>query len=420
MPSRYLQILLLIGLLALAGCGGAPVSSEPSPTPSSTATPAPTSLPSPTIMPSPTPPGPPQPTAPGVYVSTNDGLLAALNVSNGNQRWEDSNGATYNSLVALDHNVLYVSLSMAVAAYNASDGVRRWTATLDDALGANDGALLIANGIVYVGTDQFLYALNASDGTRRWKSPQPVGPVYSLAISGSTLYLDNGSILAVSASDGTQIWSYSGSMPGPAGHHLSAMALANGVVYTGEAGRTDAPAYIYALDASTGKERWHAQPGITGQTSQQDDVIGLALDTNALYVSEAGVSTATLFALDPTSGSALWHFQPAASVRYATAPVVANGLVYMGTSEASGVVYAVDATSGMPRWRFMSSGAAASTALAYRPLSGGPLVFAPLVLNGIIYIRAGTQVYALDASTGAQQWVSQPGGANFDQNWTAG
>lgn len=322
--------------------------------------------------------------------------------------------------MALDHNVLYVSLSMAVAAYNASDGIQRWKTTLDDPVGAGDGALLIANGIVYVGSDQFLYALNASDGTRRWKSPQPVGPVYALLISGDTLYLDNGSILAVSASDGTQRWAYSGSMPGPVGHHLSALALANGLVYTGESGRTDGPAYLYAVDASTGKERWHAQPSVAGQSSQQADVIGLALDNTHLYVSEAGPSTALLYALDSSTGSTLWHFQPAAAAKYATAPAVANGLVYLGTTEQTGVVYAVDVTSGTPRWRFMSTGAAARSALAVRPLSGGPLVFTPLVLNGIVYIRAGSEVYALIGASGAQQWVSQPGGANFDENWTVG
>ncbi len=419
MLSRCLRWLALLGLLVLAGCSGAGSSSSSSP-PSPTAASSPTPVPSPTLVPSPTPLGPVPPAPPGVYLGTDDSSLIALNLSDGTQRWKDPNASTYNSLVALDHNVIYISLSQSVAAFNASDGVKRWQTRLDDPVGADDGALLVANGVVYVGTDQFLYALNASDGALRWKSPQPVGPAMALAISGSTLYLNNGNVLALSASDGSKLWDFSSEIPAPGpGRHLSALALADGVVYTGEAGRTDGPAYIFAVDASTGKERWHSQPGSTDQSPQPVDVVGLAVDGSKLYVSETNDTASVLYALDSSTGSALWRFPLPGGARYATAPVTANGIVYVGATEQSGVIYAVNAQTGTQRWGFVASAAPALSALVVRPLSGGPLVFAPLVFNGMVYIRAGSQVYALTANAGQKQWVAAPGSASFDE-WAIG
>ena len=74
---------------------------------------------------------------------------------------------------------------------------------------------------------------------------------------------------------------------------------------------------------------------------------------------------------------------------YAPQPVIANGLLYFGSS-ADDTVRALDAKSGEERWYF---------------IAGGPVRFAPQVVGDRIYFAADDGfVYCLDAATGKLGW----------------
>jgi outer membrane protein assembly factor BamB len=422
MDFRYMRRVLLPGLLVLlAGCGGAISSSSP------------TAVPSPTLTPSPTPLGPVQPAAPGIYLGTGDGSLVALNLSDGTQRWKQGNGSEFHAPMVLDHHVLYVGLGQAVAALNASDGVQRWKTTLVDPNspnGAEVDRLLVANGVVYVGTEQFLNALNASDGTLLWRSAQPVGPVINLAISADTLYLNNGILYAFNASDGTERWEWYSEISGPVGTHLSTMALVNDTLYTADTGRLDGTAYVFAVDVKTGKERWRAHLGKASSSYWEAGVLGLAVEGGKVFVTADVAPAEALYALDSSTGKPLWHFSLPAGARFPTAPTAAGDMAYVAatdTEQQSGLVYALHASDGSLRWHFSTAGPAAQGQVALpphfagpeRPLSSGPLVFTPVVLNGVLYVRAQSGVSALAADTGLKQWMAEPGGANAAE-WVIG
>src|SRR5580704_12943410 len=72
-------------------------------------------------------------------------------------------------------------------------------------------------------------------------------------------------------------------------------------------------------------------------------------------------------------------------------PAVANGVVYVGSwGDFDSNVYALNASTGAKLWSYTT---------------GGQLVSSPAVANGVVYIGSGdSNVYALHASTGAKLW----------------
>jgi hypothetical protein len=100
-----------------------------------------------------------------------------------------------------------------------------------------------------------------------------------------------------------------------------------------------------------------------------------------------------VFALDAGTGGLLWSYgyneQNFTSAGYSS-PAVANGVVYIGT--ADGNVYAFNASTGAELWSF-DDGILNS------------IISSPAVANGVVYVGAGYgYLYALNASTGARLW----------------
>lgn len=75
-------------------------------------------------------------------------------------------------------------------------------------------------------------------------------------------------------------------------------------------------------------------------------------------------------------------------------PSVVNGVLYSGSDD--GNVYALNATTGAQPWSFAA---------------GAQIESSPAVVNGVVYIgdNAGT-VYAISASTGTELWSYTTGG----------
>jgi serine/threonine protein kinase len=78
-----------------------------------------------------------------------------------------------------------------------------------------------------------------------------------------------------------------------------------------------------------------------------------------------------------------WAFSTSDEV--SSSPVVANGVVYVGSDDK--YVYAIDAATGLAKWTFRTE---------------GKVTTAPVAVDGVLYVGSGDgSVYALDAATGA-------------------
>jgi outer membrane protein assembly factor BamB len=210
--------------------------------------------------------------------------------------------------------------------------------------------------------------------------PPPLSPAWTVslgsAFSASPVVVDgrvfaaaeNGSLYALSAADGSVLWSFQTS--GPLG---ATPAVDGGVVYL--PGRNGT---LYALRADTGQEVWQVFHGgatvssplvlsdrvvialghpsfeirafarADGATLWSFDAGQLSASSPALY-SEPGfeaivcaANNQTWFVLDPATGGKLWEYGVGGAPRYATAAAGANGQIAAPAGEYDRKVYVLD------------------------------------------------------------------------------
>ncbi len=253
----------------------------------------------------------------------------------------------------------------------------------------------VVGDTVYVGAGTSLYALATAGGAVRW-SQQLIGNAYanSPAVVAGTAYMTSATFddepayaWAFDAATGARKWRTA--FPTDRSHFVSSPTVAGGLVYLLVTGfcvsAPCGPNTVFALDSATGSRRWSARVGIVeGQLAVRDGV---------LYY---GDDNGNVVALDARTGAPRWR----SSVNTATesnevgSPAVANGLVYVGvhsfsSTDTGRVLCALDANTGAQRW-----------CLSARS-RGGQI---PTVGNGLVYAVTESQLYAVNAVTGAMRW----------------
>jgi len=187
-----------------------------------------------------------------------------------------------------------------------------------------------------------------------------------------------GCVYAVDATTGVERWSFATD----GGVVEATAAVVDGVVYT-----ADGEGVVYALDAATGAEQWRFY--MDAYTSSSPAVSG-----GALYIQ--GPSR-QYFALDALNGRERWNFVTIGRVEGGggldRSAAVVGDAVYLGSDD--GNLYSIDALTGAERWRFSTGG------------EGEPIPSTPAVADGVVYVASYEgRLYAVDAVTGRQRWSS--------------
>ncbi len=222
------------------------------------------------------------------FDSQNNGVLYAVNISNGTERWhlQGSGGvSSYFSWLAVTDDSLYVDSPVSsqpasatqahptavLSALNASDGTERWHIQTNQADESWLSATVL-NGIVYASATDvitqnpnssgILYALQASDGKELWrKQPVQEKSFFSpLTVSQGTVYIsDNNGMYAFNGGSGQQLWyTTSGGWANGVGQPP---VVQDGLAYMDWYGNStttqgNTTVFLSVLDASSGKERW--------------------------------------------------------------------------------------------------------------------------------------------------------------------
>lgn len=142
---------------------------------------------------------------------------------------------------------------------------------------------------------------------------------------------------------------------------------------------------LTAIDQATGEIRWTTTTG-TAQRSTP----AISPDGSTLYVTTGG--GASLDALDTADGSTRWSYDLGTDIPTFAAPTVVDGTVLVAAgSEDTGSVHAVDAQTGAAEW---------VTEI------GSGIFFGPAVGDGVALAAAidERRVVALDVATGEQRW----------------
>ncbi|SDH72845.1 PQQ-binding-like beta-propeller repeat protein [Nonomuraea jiangxiensis] len=331
-----------------------------------------------------------------VYAGADDGLYA-LDAVNGRARWK-----SWPAAPMLVDGVLYGVRSDGVAAIDAASGRMRWNRDFD----ARD--IVIKDGGVYAGVGfTHVIALDAVTGKQRWRFRVP-GDLGNVAVAAGTVYVSSrkghvgdqqGLLSALDATTGALRWrSRLGAADFTPAGYLTA---------TGEAVFAVTGTKVSALDPATGKARWRARfghivrydPVVIGGTVYLGDLAGrtyalntasgkerwrltTAGDSGRWNVTESRgkvyIGGRHLHALDPETGQERWSRPLTAEVSVHEDTVFAR--------DEGGTLHALDAATGAPRWRFQA---------------GGRFQTQPVVAGGLVYVGSSNgNLYALRAKDG--------------------
>jgi eukaryotic-like serine/threonine-protein kinase len=224
--------------------------------------------------------------------------------------------------------VLYAVEDNLVYALDAASGLQLWITVLDRANSPACGQPAVAAGVVYLRcNDGSLYALDATSGANLWSSAVPGNPeIGSTAVGGGTIYVTTDSasahgLVAISTSIHAQEWSFTTAAT------VNAPAPAGSVVYA-----VTQDGILRALNAVTGALLWSKQ---LHDSTGAHDTHGVSVADGVAYTMNAnGVA----YAFNACTGAQLWRDQ-AGNTLQAT-PVIANGIVYIGTRSGGAEAFA--------------------------------------------------------------------------------
>jgi outer membrane protein assembly factor BamB len=248
-------------------------------------------------------------------------------------------------------------------------------------------------GVLYFGSDDdSLYAVDLN-GQLCWKFTTG-GRVRSTPAVGDDLVLfasDDGFLYALKR-DGSERWRFDLEAAGvprclPAAHPpfaydytASSPVLDRGVVFIGSASGA-----LFAVDASTGKERWRFATGGPLRSTP-------ALDETSVTI---GSWDGHLYRVDRESGKEAWSFDTGGVLQ--ASPTLADGLVIIGSRNPRMV--AVEVESGELAWE-------------HRHADGSWVESTGILAEGTLIVGSSDarRVFAFAADTGDLQWSALTGG----------
>jgi outer membrane protein assembly factor BamB len=243
-------------------------------------------------------------------------------------------------------------------------------------------AVLYATGDVTPGA---VTAIRDGDGSVLWKYVDSIsGTVSASAVANGIVYFGDAvnHLLAVNANTGALVWNKR--LSTTKNVVAETPTVANGIVYVGSSDK-----HLYAVNASTGAITWSYAFGsqISGPPAIANGIVFVGSTDHYLY------------ALNASTGALVWRYATLGQIY--SSPAVANGIVYVGSTDD--YLYALNATTGALVWNYHATG-------------GAPAV--PTIAQGTVYFTAGVVLYALDAATGFYSWSyedhpSQPGNWSF-------
>jgi len=140
-------------------------------------------------------------------------------------------------------------------------------------------------------------------------------------------------------------------------------------------------------------------------STSTSQVVAITIVGGVAYAGADG----TVYALSTDNGTLLWHSRISGAV--GDQPVVAGGVVYVTASaditaptDVTATLYALRASDGTQLWHYTSNGLAGAVVID-GGTSIGPAIYAPVVANGVVYVGVhGDKVLALRAGDGTLLW----------------
>lgn len=246
---------------------------------------------------------------------------------------------------------------------------------------------VVAENTVYFGSnDGIIYALQAKSGKLTWQYKTGGLVVARPTLDGSSLYAlsDDGNLYKLDRKSGKLAWQFDthggavarefpSSNSTTYDYLTSAATVIDGTVYIGSADKK-----LYAVDAQTGREKWHFETqGIIRSTP--------TVANGLVYI---GSYDHHVYAVDAKTGAQRWKFDTLEPI--VSSPLVANGTMYIGSRSSD--LFAFDAATGQVKWKYFYWSSWVESSARLR--------------DGILYVGSSDlqQLFAIDAATGKRVW----------------
>jgi len=301
-----------------------------------------------------------------VYIGSNDKNIYAINLTSGSKIWNYTTSGWVMSTPAYYNGTIYVGSGQwpqgekkIYAIY--TNGSLRWSYTTGDNIGLSSP--VISDGILYMGGhDGTLRALYASNGTQIW--------TYKNGCGGGNLYIENAAsvidnlIYASNNCNGLQIRNIKdGSFVANVKYgNAFSSAIDGDVIYSIDGNQ------VYAANRFNGSKIWNASMS-AGSEEQQT---GPAIAYGMVYAGDefqSGVGTAKFYAFNETDGSQIWNFTVTGYESVRSSPAVAAGIVYFKAEKITSnytvtyesAIFALNASNGNLIWKYAGDGLAPSS-----------------------------------------------------------
>lgn len=281
-----------------------------------------------------------------VYAASKEGYLTRLD--GGQKVWRINTGQVLSGGVGADSNTVVVGSPKGdLLAFAAADGKLLWKAKATSEILA---APAVDERIVVVRSgDNRLAAYDVADGKRKWIY-QRATPALSLRVMAGPVLADKyvfagfpgGKLIAVSTSNGAQLWEGAVALPKGTTEldrvaDITSLPVINGrdicaVAFQGR---------VACFDLGNGNLIW---------AREMSSAAGLSIDGRYVYVSD---DKGAVHALDKASGASIWK-QDKLSMRRLTAPLPILGLI--AVADVQGVVHFLNRSDGSFAARLTTDG----------------------------------------------------------------
>ena len=290
-----------------------------------------------------------------VWLGSDDGVLHALDVRTGQERWAfKAGGAIRARATRIDDDLVFPADDGWVYRIG-TDGRERWRVRVSGraavrlSLGDRKSryenraaAVLVDGDRLYVGTNEgHLLCLQGKDGAQLWSFNARDSIVASPVIADGRVVVGSfdGHVYAVDARTGSAAWEFDTHAA-----VTSAAAAFDGSIIVGSRSYD-----LFALDSGSGQPRWSRYFWFSWVESPA------TIDAGVAYIGSS--DAATLQAYDARSGKTLWRIDVWGSAW--AQPAVSETTVYEGTAGATNylidhraTLLAVDRQTGKPIWQY--------------------------------------------------------------------
>jgi serine/threonine-protein kinase len=238
----------------------------------------------------------------------NDAALIALDAASGTQQWQTGTPDRVVWITPFENSVYIRDVNGVIQALDLRDGAERWHFDAGSSQGGSS-SLAVADGWVVLGRGNLVVALDATNGTKKW-SFVAGADVASPAIADGLVFAasQDANLYALDLATGAERWST------PIGAYASQTAIADGTLFVGaEHGR------LSAIDAHTGELVWQAAFG--------NEVIDAPVVTGGVVYFGAGAFDPVLHAVDAASGTSLGMLAIQGSSL--STPAIINDMIYV-------------------------------------------------------------------------------------------